>query len=1209
MRHRQVFASEAKDIQQSDPVATFLAETSSGAVHTCVLHWVLSSKEHEMGSVERIVNFHEQVRKCVDTFKSVILIDDATSGLILGRPVDKQNMSAEDATLRLGQFLCRWSLQQSPPFGVRCGAHTGGLHTLTLPNSENQVSFFGDAFSKARELAHTAVEENMVHLSKTLKDRLRTLESIPLIITTNRDSYLLEANTLSVDTSATCGINVSMRNSVVADPEDKLVSTLGSTVDRQKMSMDDFRNMLQSKKVDLSAFGKGKAKSLESFFQDVVVDGKSHLVESGTTFERVVPLLRISLRVADALGRDRELRIHATRGRDGVVNTRNQLLALVLTMEESKSWRKAVESCFSDKLRLTQSIQDTCLDVDGSSYITKEERMASETVPGICSVYKSHNVAIRVKHKDSPALHHIGLPGCTEFKTEKGGVEYTWAWNIVGSMSKEDELMNMLLENGVDISEWSANSFARLYSEVFENKSATLEKKDQLIRTMRVIKIWLHASILTHDHVLVMRQKVQNGKSDEADEGKPITMQMVGDDWELNMENALTARLGLTTEQQGKYLNVDESSYRFTEETGNSRSFPGLKTVYLVNEVTVYVNHLENSELRHLGLPDGNDFAFSRDSGAGSGSVVVTYFCWVHASSVRGGKYKPAAVPTFCDRITKVDSKKKVPKRRVVCPSHLEVPSGHESLPLLQRIMKKQKTDWQRARAAAKSIRQPGYSCKNFFDDLTAAFPELRLYVHDSEGGLSSGRSGDDEYQRTIGALFAVYWLMRGDLQGYESFCFGLEDDWLKPRSEHIKMDDATAEEFKRRRAFFDATDWRKIVLLFTEAGLLTTNGAHDPDRTLAMLVLMAVHDIMKVTSLLPVVEDTVKTFHCYQTGDIVSDHDMALGYVLEHHGSWLPSFDGLPQAQKDAVRFTQSKMDYNMGWLVQAEAPPGALFETFKEVIGSGHAKPQDIAFYFVHWFVDLAGAEPFPLEGCEKFVLKFPLKVLQQFLDSFSIVKTLSGPKTETQVFEDYLKWRWHADGTLGALPVGVGSIARMRLVVMAQGDGKAITKAFVQLPLSDREVLSKELALTGLQAQRYSAACGDDITSVGPAILVYYAPALLQKAGKQDPLSAMIVLAEVLRQARVLWPSSEPQAGKRVIVRIDNLKDKDAHTLLQPDSSNMWVLNKTSSADGAVKQIPVSLIGTIDWNTHQVLHFVGTSRSRNMTHKRNDVRRRTS
>merc|ERR1719487_1431081 len=96
------------------------------------------------------------------------------------------------------------------------------------------------------------------------------------------------------------------------------------------------------------------------------------------------------------------------------------------------------------------------------------------------------------------------------------------------------------------------------------------------------------------------------------------------------------------------------------------------------------------------------------------------------------------------------------------------------------------------------------------------------------------------------------------------------------------------------------------------------------------------------------------------------------------------------------------------MGWLVQAEAPPGALFKKFKSVTMSGKASEADIAFYFVHWLTDLAGAEPFPLEGCEKFVLKFPLKVLTSFLMSFPIVRQLS-EKSETEVLEDYLVWRW--------------------------------------------------------------------------------------------------------------------------------------------------------------------------------------------------------
>eukprot|EP00966_Prymnesium_polylepis_P217454 5032944-Prymnesium_polylepis.1 len=56
------------------------------------------------------------------------------------------------------------------------------------------------------------------------------------------------------------------------------------------------------------------------------------------------------------------------------------------------------------------------------------------------------------------------------------------------------------------------------------------------------------------------------------------------------------------------------------------------------------------------------------------------------------------------------------------------------------------------------------------------------------------------------------------------------------------------------------------------------------------------------------------------------------------------------------------------------------------------------DVAFYFVHWLTDLAGAEPTPLEGSEKFVLKFPMPVLAAFIKSFAVINELAH-KTETQ------------------------------------------------------------------------------------------------------------------------------------------------------------------------------------------------------------------
>jgi hypothetical protein len=527
-------------------------------------------------------------------------------------------------------------------------------------------------------------------------------------------------------------------------------------------------------------------------------------------------------------------------------------------------------------------------------------------------------------------------------------------------------------------------------------------------------------------------------------------------------------------------------------------------------------------------------------------------------------------------------------KRRLPTPpppkiTQASADSGKALLEIMHN--KSMKTD--RALNAAKRIRDVNYTCRHFFEDCIAAFPELTLYVVQCEGSdvmTSSGRTADDEYQRTMGALFAVYWLMRLDVDGRQSFCFGIDNDW-NPLMRDSPVPERRQDEIEKRQNFLDQLQWQKLEDLFVDAGLLSrsgTNGAvtHDVDRTLAMLVLTAIHDIMKLQCLLPFIEEEYAPdgWSGYKKGDRIGDHDAALGYVLEYWPNALPSYAELPSKQKNSVKFTQCKMEYNMGWLVQAEAPPGALFQKFKSIISSGNFNEADVAFYFVHWLTDLAGAEPFPSEGCEKFVLKFPLKVLTSFMMSFGIVRQLS-IHSETEVLEKYLIWRWQQSEQAihGDPPTGVGSIARLRMTVMCQGDTTALLKAYQQLQQRDRDVLDYELALTGCHNQCYSS---EDYhqredyhqsPDKGPALLVYYAPALLQKAGATDPSGALIVLAEVFRQARCLYPLEHDQVSETVTVRIDALKELPIATIHQRSmNGEVWILQKTSKCDAQVHRV---------------------------------------
>eukprot|EP00966_Prymnesium_polylepis_P082296 1905816-Prymnesium_polylepis.1 len=170
-----------------------------------------------------------------------------------------------------------------------------------------------------------------------------------------------------------------------------------------------------------------------------------------------------------------------------------------------------------------------------------------------------------------------------------------------------------------------------------------------------------------------------------------------------------------------------------------------------------------------------------------------------------------------------------------------------------------------------------------FNEDMLFSFPELRLYLSGEDLGprsSTSGRSSTDEYKRTMGALFAVYWLMRLDLGGEESasskrstdgqrgFCFGVDEYWEPPipqQVERLKGAEGLPAGWavEKRLSFLKSTNWQNLFKLVVDAGMLkethendgTKSVAVDVERTVAMLTLTAIHDLMKCGDLLPSVQ------------------------------------------------------------------------------------------------------------------------------------------------------------------------------------------------------------------------------------------------------------------------------------------------------------------------------------------------------------------
>merc|ERR1719440_893024 len=140
----------------------------------------------------------------------------------------------------------------------------------------------------------------------------------------------------------------------------------------------------------------------------------------------------------------------------------------------------------------------------------------------------------------------------------------------------------------------------------------------------------------------------------------------------------------------------------------------------------------------------------------------------------------------------------------------------------------------------------------------------------------------------------------------------------------------------------------------------------------------------------------------------------------------------------------------------------------------------PHDVAFYFMHWLTDLAGAEATPLGGAEKFVLKFPHAVLSSFMWSIPYLQKLAD-ESETAVMETYLKARWSTIAKEEPIPDGPESIACMRLAVMAQGDNSVVS-AFLEQNTPDQIVLTRELVRTGSHDQGFTG-LSSAVPSGGP------------------------------------------------------------------------------------------------------------------------------
>jgi len=814
-----------------------------------------------------------------------------------------------------------------------------------------------------------------------------------------------------------------------------------------------------------------------------------------------------------------------------------------------------------------------------------------------------------------------------------------------------------LHKGGIDITLWGSKgwkSVDHLFWETYEQRGCVIVGlgTNKLKRVIHLVKINLMAEIFGVMHLLQSRMQFQfDGQITERLQvplRKLLWTKDVNDiddpelqnpacsfteKWRTAVTTALHDRLGLSEQWQKTHLEEEVHAYHFkVEDNFQSDSFPGLSTLYCVHQISFNIVDAHGARVQCIGLPQGQEFATSEgefnftgqpeDSGLPIGTQL-NIWTWRRFESTLlrqttrtmrtiADASKPCTptTPSDTQEIQNQLMIKQVPLptlsgRMLVSWQTKHRSSQNEQAPnkMLHAAMEMEKTNWSEVNRMASRIQDPKYTLTDFWQDLQA-FPELHLYLLDNAnrssttstgmGMSSSGRTIDDEYQRTVGAFFAIYWLMCIGIDGKDGFSFGVDQDW-KPIKQ-TGVNGALLYPKENRIKFRDQSNWDNFQRLLLDAKLLTEDRwgrlKVNEKRVVAILALTAVHDIMKMDCILPKLQGEHAPFHSYASGDTIGDHDLALAYIMEYFPSLLPSFQGLDKEEQAAVHFTQCNLHFNHGWFVQAEAPPGAIFTRFRnELIRDckGSIAPHNVAFYFVHWLTDLAGAEPTPLGGCKKFTINFPLAVLNSFLRSFELIEKIAS-SNETEVMEEYLKVRWlECLPPKRPIPSGDSAITKMRLLCMAQMNADKILEGFNELSEEDMTVLNLEMSRTGCLGQSYSdTLCPSQVReqAAGPTFLVYYGPTLLQNLGSDSPARRLSLLAEIYRCARSLWPTSVCKTATTVTIRIDTIKALSLNQMHESElQGNMWLMVKHNETEAFIELSSTKKLNKFVANQHSI------------------------
>jgi len=182
---------------------------------------------------------------------------------------------------------------------------------------------------------------------------------------------------------------------------------------------------------------------------------------------------------------------------------------------------------------------------------------------------------------------------------------------------------------GIDLAAWGVNnskSVAELFAEVQSGMSACIEGPDGPVRVLCVARVRIQATCNGHEKLLVETQEERWLGAASAVHLPANRMALGALDEAL--QNIWSKDLRVSPELIDEYF--ERGAELIYEEEKVTKTYPGLRCIYVVHEVPYWVRQVEDfGPLRCLGLPAGSSFETTQERGDGKAKRRV--FAWVDA--------------------------------------------------------------------------------------------------------------------------------------------------------------------------------------------------------------------------------------------------------------------------------------------------------------------------------------------------------------------------------------------------------------------------------------------------------------------------------------------------------------------------------------------------------------------------------------------------